>query len=300
MKAPLTFTSGDSCRKSATLSFKKDMHGRGFKKAHDGDGDGVEGDRQGYAMTRSSGAFSAQQYPCEKCPLRPLQAFRPFCEEELAFVKRFKKGELAIGKGTTVLVEGSHSAHLYTVLSGWGFRYKLLSDGRRQILNYVVPGDLIGLQGSLMGEMQHSLEALSPMLLCVFERDQLPELYRDHPGLAYDITWLASREEQMLDENLLSVGRRTAIERAAYLIAFIHARAKSVGLNRNTSEIPITQQHIADTLGLSLVHTNKTLRKLIERKLISWKDGACKVLDAETLQKIARWSGISEECRPLV
>ena len=104
----------------------------------------------------------------------------------------------------------------------------------------------------------------------------------------------------MLDENLLSVGRRTAIERAAYLIAFIHARAKSVGLNRNTSEIPITQQHIADTLGLSLVHTNKTLRKLIERKLISWKDGACKVLDAETLQKIARWSGISEECRPLV
>ncbi|TIP57352.1 MAG: Crp/Fnr family transcriptional regulator, partial [Mesorhizobium sp.] len=102
-----------------------------------------------------------------------------------------------------VLVEGSHSAHLYTVLSGWAFRYKLLPDGRRQILNFSMPGDLIGLQGSLMGEMQHSVEALSPMLLCVFEREQLQELYRNHPGLAYDITWIASREERMLDENLL-------------------------------------------------------------------------------------------------
>jgi CRP-like cAMP-binding protein len=233
--------------------------------------------------------------------LRPLQAFRPFCEEELAFVKRFKKGELAIGKGTTVLVEVSHSAHLYTVLSGWGFRYKLLSDGRRQILNYVVPGDLIGLQGSLMGEMQHSLEALSPMLLCVFERDQLPELYRDHPGLAYDITWLASREERMLDENLLSVGRRTAIERCAYLIAFIGMRAKSVGLNGDKPvRIPITQQHVADTLGLSLVHTNKTIRKLADRSLIAWRDGGCEIIEMDGLCSIAGWEGLSEDTRPLV
>ena len=147
--------------------------------------------------------------------------FREFEKSELAFVSRFKKGELSVDKGATVLVEGSHSAHLYTVLFGLGFRYKLLADGRRQILNYLMPGDLIGLQGSLMGEMQHSVEALSPMLLCVFEREKLHTLYRNHPGLAYDITWIASREEQMLDENLLSIGRRTAVERAAYLIAFI-------------------------------------------------------------------------------
>src|SRR6185312_8365246 len=149
---------------------------------------------------------SGKRIPCEKCPLRERPVFRPFERKELAFVSRFKTGELSVDRGTTVLVEGSHSAHLYTVLSGWGFRYKLLSDGRRQILNYVMPGDLIGLQGSVMGEMQHSIEALSPMLLCVFERSELHELYRNYPDLAYDITWLASREERMLDENLLSVG----------------------------------------------------------------------------------------------
>ncbi|MDX8518646.1 Crp/Fnr family transcriptional regulator [Mesorhizobium dulcispinae] len=244
---------------------------------------------------------SARQYSCEKCPLRPLPAFREFESQELSFVSSFKKGELAVDKGATVLVEGSHSAHLYTVLSGWAFRYKLLSDGRRQILNYSMPGDLIGLQGSLMGQMQHSVEALSPMLLCVFERDQLHELYRNYPGLAYDITWMASREERMLDENLLSIGRRSALERTAYLVAFISSRARGAGLDgKRPVQIPITQQHIADTLGLSLVHTNKTIRKLIDRKLIAWRDGGCEIIDQDGLKDLAGWDGLGEERRPLI
>ena len=251
--------------------------------------------------SQSARSVASRQYPCEKCPLRPLPAFREFDKQELSFISTFKRGELAVDKGATVLVEGSHSAHLYTVLSGWAFRYKLLPDGRRQILNFSMPGDLIGLQGSLMGEMQHSVEALSPMLLCVFERDQLQDLYRNHPGLAYDITWIASREERMLDENLLSIGRRSAIERAAYLIAFIGSRAKVVGLNGKQSlRIPITQQHIADTLGLSLVHTNKTIRRLMDRKLIVWRDGGCEVIDNEALKQLAGWEGLGESRRPLI
>ncbi|MBZ9852085.1 Crp/Fnr family transcriptional regulator [Mesorhizobium sp. CA14] len=251
--------------------------------------------------SQSAHPAASRQYPCEECPLRSLPAFRPFDKQELSFVSTFKRGELAVDKGATVLVEGSHSAHLYTVLSGWAFRYKLLPDGRRQILNFSMPGDLIGLQGSLMGEMQHSVEALSTMLLCVFEREQLQELYRNYPGLAYDITWIASREERMLDENLLSIGRRTALERAAYLIAFIASRARSAGVNGKTPvRIPITQQHIADTLGLSLVHTNKTIRKLMDRKLILWRDGGCEVVDYDGLKKLARWEGLGEERRPLI
>lgn len=253
-------------------------------------------------MTAQPGRnFTTRQYPCENCPLRPMKVFRDFEKQELAFISKFKRGELVVEKGATVLVEGNHSAHLYTALSGWGFRYKLLPDGRRQILNYLMPGDLIGLQGTLMGEMQHSVEALTPMLLCVFERDNLNELYRNHPGLAYDITWIASREERMLDENLLSLGRRTALERAAYLIAFIASRGKTVGLNDGaTFEIPITQQHVADTLGLSIVHTNKTLRKLADKGLIRWLDRSCEVVDAEGLQELADWEGLKEQKRPLI
>lgn len=240
------------------------------------------------------------RFPCQKCPLRPRELFREFTEDELAFVGRFKKGELSVDKGATILAEGTHSPHLFTILMGWGFRYKLLPDGRRQILNFVVPGDLIGLQGSLLGEMEHSVEALSPMLLCVFERNELSRLYREHSGLAFDVTWLAAREEQMLDENLLSLGRRTALERAAYLLAFVCRRAEGAGLFDGSSVIPLTQQHVADTLGLSLVHTNKTIRKLLDRKLVRWLDRGCEVLDHDGLARLAGWEPPPPRKRPFI
>lgn len=200
-----------------------------------------------------------------------------------------------------ILSEGSHSAQMFTLLSGWAFRFKTLEDGRRQILNYLLPGDLVGLQGTVTGTIEHSVEALSPVVLCVFQRDKLDDLFRHHPGLGFDVTWLASREERMLDENLLSVGRRSALERAAYLIAFLYSRATAVGLaEKKTLLVPITQQHVADTLGLSIVHTNKTLRKLVERKLIRWHDRACEVMDVEGLMEVAGWEGLPERRRPLI
>ncbi|HZY68761.1 MAG TPA: Crp/Fnr family transcriptional regulator [Devosia sp.] len=244
---------------------------------------------------------STRRVPCEHCPLRAMSHFRAFSPEELKFVSGFKRGELVAETGAMILAEGAHSAQLFTVLSGWAFRYKALEDGRRQILNYVLPGDLIGLQGSIIGAMEHSVEALSPVVLCVFQRDRLADLYKRQPGLSFDVTWLAAREERMLDEHLLSVGRRTATERAAYLVAFLHQRAAAVGLAEGRPLlIPITQQHVADTLGLSIVHTNKTLRKLAERKLIRWHDRACEVLDVAGLMEIARWEGLPEPRRPLI
>ncbi|TDH38346.1 Crp/Fnr family transcriptional regulator [Pseudohoeflea suaedae] len=238
---------------------------------------------------------------CSECPLRSLPAFRDFSDKELAFVSDFKTGELVADPGATILVEGAHSAHLYTVLSGWAFRYKTLADGRRQILNFVMPGDLVGLQGTLMDEMQHSIEALTPVRLCVFERGRISKVYTQHPTLAFDITWMAAREERILDENLLSVGRRSAFERAAYLLVYLYQRAKLAGLlTGRSAEIPVTQQHVADTLGLSTVHTNKTLRKLADRNLIKWRERACDILDEEGLLTVSSWEGFEESSRPFI
>lgn len=247
-------------------------------------------------------ARSERKYPCERCPLRREKSFRDFSDEELAFVSSFKRGELMVDKGATVLCEGTKTPHLHTVLTGWGFRYKLLPDGRRQIVNYVMPGDLVGLQGTLMSEMQHSMETLSPMTLCVFERGELMSLYRQHAELAYDVTWLASREECMLDENLLSIGRRSALESLAYLVAFLVGRARASGLISETAapRLAITQQHVADTLGLSLVHTNKTIRKLTEKKLLRWRDGGCEVLDVDGLTDLAHWERQEVRLRPFI
>lgn len=253
------------------------------------------------STTLATTASIARRVPCEACPLRANPHFRDFTPEELRFVSGFKRGELVSEPASTILAEGAHSAQLFTLLSGWAFRFKTLEDGRRQILNYLLPGDLVGLQGSVIGEMEHSVESLSPVVLCVFQRDNLPKLFENHPGLAFDVTWLASREERMLDENLLSVGRRSAMERAAYLIAFLYQRAEQVGQAAASPHlIPITQQHVADTLGLSIVHTNKTLRKLAARQLIRWHDRACEVLDPRALADIAGWGGLSDGKRPLI
>lgn len=238
---------------------------------------------------------------CLECPLRKIDHFREFTPPELEFVRRFRKGEFHADAGTTILVEGSHSAHLYTVLEGWGFRYKIMEDGRRQILNYIVPGDMIGLQGAVFDEMAHSVEALTPMTLCVFERDHLFSLFQKHAGLGYDLTWIASREESILDEHLLSIGRRTALERAAYLLAFLYDRGKAVGLiSGNRRQLPLTQAHIADTLGLSIVHTNKTLRKLAAKNLVRWLDRGCEVLNPEGLQDVAGWHPGAIAKRPFI
>jgi CRP-like cAMP-binding protein len=178
----------------------------------------------------------------------------------------------------------------------------MLPDGRRQILNFALPGDFLGLQASMFNEMTHSVEALTPMLLCVFPRERIWELYEHHASLSFDITWLAAREEQILDSNLLNVGRRNALERTAYLILHLFTRARDVGLaSKSGLALPITQQHVADTLGMSIVHTNKTLRRLHDRKLLSWKNQRLEILDMAGLEELAQWDGeAAGEVRPLI
>ena len=238
---------------------------------------------------------------CDQCPLRLRKSLREFDVEELAFVKQFKVDELYIDPGISFLHQGARSDYLYTVLSGWAFRYKMLEDGRRQILNYALPADLIGLQGAVMAEMDHSVEALTPLTLCVLPRAKLWELYSKFPSLAFDITWLAAREEQLIDENLVNLGRRTALERTAYLLLHLFVRTEEAGLIEDSSvQFPLTQQHVADTLGMSLVHTNKTLKRLTATDVVSWKERRLRLLDRAGLEEIAGDVGSQRRPRPFI
>jgi CRP-like cAMP-binding protein len=238
---------------------------------------------------------------CEACALRRLPAFRAFTAEELKFISKFKIGEVTLQAGQILLHEGESSPHLYTLLTGWMYRHKSLPDGRRQILNYTLPGDFVGMQSAALKEMQHSVEALTDVRLCVFPREKLWSLYSTQPGLGFDLTWLVSREEKMLDDHLLSVGRRSAIERMAYFVMLLHRRVRDVGLlTKNGIELPVNQQHVADTLGLSIVHTNKTLRKLYNLGVISWRQRTLTVLKEAELARIARFEESPKQLRPFI
>ena len=239
-------------------------------------------------MILGNGRPNGHYTNCELCPLRKRPGLREFAPEELAFVRQFKADELHVEPGASFLRAGERSNYLYTVLHGWAFRYKMLDDGRRQILNYALPADMVGLQGAVMKEMEHSVEALTPLTLCVFPRSKLWDLYSHFPSLAFDLTWLAAREEQLIDEHLVSLGRRTALERTAYLLLHLYVRAEEAGLTKNGSiQFPFRQQHLADTLGMSLVHTNKTLRRLLVNKAVRWKDRVFEMVDRAALVAIA-------------
>lgn len=246
-------------------------------------------------------AARAAQVPCERCPLRRLPAFRPFTEEELAFVSGFKAGELSVSAGHDVLLAGHNNAQVFTLLRGWAFRYILLPDGGRQILNLALPGDFLGLQTSMFNVMEHSVAALTDVQLCVFPRGQLWSLYRDQPGLAFDVTWLAAHEESLVDDNLASVGRRTALGRIAFLLLHVFRRLEALSQVQDDScEFPLNQQHIADATGLSLVHTNKTLRKLVRGKLVELGGGRLRLLRRDAVEQLAGDDPREPRARPFI
>ena len=238
---------------------------------------------------------------CLLCPLRELDVFKNRNRSEVVFIQRFKTGEDFATAGSTIVAEKSHTERLFTVLSGWVFRYRTLEGNRRQIINYGLPGDFLGLQATLDDSMSHGIESLTDVVLCHFEREKLWELYADHPRLAYDMTWLAARQERSFEEQLLTLGKRTAFERIAYLLWHLYDRARDVGLVRNeTVALPIRQRHIADTLGLSLVHTNKTLQKLKETGAIEIADRYLHVRHEADLIRLGRIDTSLSAGRPLI
>ncbi len=240
--------------------------------------------------------------PCRRCPLRSKPAFSEMTDHEVDFMERFKVGELRVEAGTTLMIEGASSPQLYTALEGMALRYKTLAKGRRQVINFVLPGDFIGLQAGVMQEMQHSVVAATDMMLCVFNRRDLWRLFRETPERAFDITWLSAVEEQFLGDNLAAIGQMSALERVAYALVTLYQRGEALDLvEKNRMHLPVRQQDLADAIGLSLVHTNKTLKTLRNRQLAYWTDGMLKIGDFAGLCEIAQIDPDAPvEKRPLI
>ncbi len=237
----------------------------------------------------TSRPVSPARTACANCPFRTNVNFQDFKAEELRFIERFKIGELRLDAGTNILLEGARSPHLYTVLRGWAFRHKSLADGRRQVLNFALPGDFIGLQMSVLGEMEHTVTSMTEATLCVFDRERLWEVFSNYPDLSFSMTWMAAREEQLLDGNLVSLGQRSAKERIAYMVLQLYARAQQVGLAGNQSmETPFNQVHLADALGLTSVHISRTLKQMEKEQLLAWNRPILRILDKEGLEHAAR------------
>ncbi|MDO8903614.1 Crp/Fnr family transcriptional regulator [Hydrogenophaga sp.] len=241
--------------------------------------------------------------PCTECPLRPLPLFVKHTPEELELVQSLKRRSLRMEANETLIHEGQDDAPLYTLLQGWAFRFKTLSDGRRQILSFLLSGDFIGVQQKMGDAAAHGVTTLTSVSLCVFPRDALWEIHRRSPTMGFNVTWLTAHEESLVDDSLLSVGQRTAEERLASALVLLFKRAAALQSDLGKSGVvwPLTQQHLADALGLSLTHTNKTMRKLEKRGFHEIKDGRLYLRNVKALARLADLYGDGHPpSRPLV
>lgn len=227
---------------------------------------------------------------------------RPLDAGEIDYMQQFKQGEIRLERGEILFDEGETSRRLYTVLDGIAIRYRSLEDGRRQIVNFMFPGDLVGLQGAFDEPASHAVEALVTSRLCVFDRRRFHDLIADRPELGFDVIWLAAQEENALEGHILSLGRRSASERVTYLAVWLLDRALESCLfgDENRLEVSITQTQVADMLGLSLVHTNRTIKALERTGLVHWTQRAIVVPDMDKACEFAQFERSSRRRRPFI
>ncbi|WP_315986470.1 Crp/Fnr family transcriptional regulator [Microvirga sp. Mcv34] len=185
-----------------------------------------------------------------------------------------------------IVREGDHPSESCLVISGMAFRFKMTEDGKRQIMSFHIAGEIPDLQSLHLRTMDHGLSTLTPCKLAFISHRSLRSLFQQHPRLS-EVFW----RETLIDaaifrEWVVNVGRRPAPARMAHLLCELFLRHKAVGLvTDHAFEFPITQSEMADALGLSNVHVNRTLQELRARGLIGEQGHLLKILDWEGLKQ---------------
>lgn len=194
----------------------------------------------------------------------------------------------SVGPREDVILEGDPPRGVNLILDGFACRYKMLEDGRRQIVSFYVPGDLCNLSTFVLRQMDHSIASISAVKLAEIPREGVQQLTETSPRLARSFWWSVLVDEATSLEWTLNVGQRTAIERVAHLLCELFLRLQAVGLAEgNSCNMPLTQTELADATGLSSVHTNRVLQDLRRDRQITLHDRNLVIHDLQTLQRTA-------------
>ncbi|PTW99424.1 Crp/Fnr family transcriptional regulator [Pararhodobacter aggregans] len=205
---------------------------------------------------------------------RKLSAFAVLSEAELAVLAGLHGRRRCFAAGRDMAHQGQADQAAYILSSGWVCSYKLQPDGTRQIVDFQVPGDFLGLRSVLLRTSDHGFEPIVDIEAAEVLTGDLLEVFAQTPRLAMAILWAASRDEAMVVEHLVGIGRRDAGARMAHFLLELGARLALVGLgSREGYDCPLTQYHLADALGLSAVHVNRVLRQLRENGLVTFREG---------------------------
>lgn len=200
-----------------------------------------------------------------------------------------RKGKrVRIAKGQEIITAGNRHDKIYANHDGWLFRYKLLHSGRRQILDFILPGELFGFQAVLPSGALYSVATMTDAVLTAFPADAIDQMFDRSSRLSKALFRCAMREAAILGERLTNAGRRSAYERISHLMLELFVRLSSAGLVQGKSfHMPLTQELIGDALGLTTIHVNRTLRALREDALITIEGKCVTIGDFDALSALS-------------
>lgn len=217
-----------------------------------------------------------------------LEKFAKLSDADKKVIRDISADAKRVGAHEDLIREGERPRQVHLLVEGFACRYKILEDGGRQIVAFLVPGDLCDVHVFILGAMDHSIGTISPCRVAFIERAALEEIFDKHPAITRALWWATLVDEAVLREWLANMGRRPAEQRIAHVLCEVLVRLQAVGLaTENSYDLPLTQNEIADTMGLSDVHVNRTLQRLRSEGLIELKRGALTILEVERLKEFS-------------
>jgi CRP-like cAMP-binding protein len=218
-----------------------------------------------------------------------LSRFVPLADAERAALDLLCRNPRRRLQGTDLIQEGDKPTSVFLILEGWAYRYKQLENGRRQIMAYLIPGDLCDVSLCLFEKMDHSIGLLSDAEVIQISAADILDLMDRFPRIERALMWANLVDEATLREWLLNVGQRFALQRVAHLFCELSVRLSVVSLvdQDGSFAMPLTQSELGDTAGLSTVHVARTLQRLRQDKLITTERGRLRILNFAELAHIA-------------
>ena len=225
----------------------------------------------------------------QRTPLaRKLAWFGELTAEDIDILDTLQATTRAVRRNRDIVSEGRSYEMMFVVLEGTALRYRILRDGRRQVLNILLPGDIVGFPGCFFENALYAITALTDAVVCPVPFSVLIGLFERHPRLATTIFWSFACEAAIYAERLIDVGRRSALERIAHFLLELLTRLRTVGLaDENSYRMPLTQELIADALGLSVPHVSRTLRQLRDDRFVTIEEQRVVINDIDGLSALA-------------
>jgi CRP-like cAMP-binding protein len=219
---------------------------------------------------------------------RKLEQFVPLSLDDRNAIEQIIRHKvIQVPAQTDLICEGDEPTHVRLILDGWACRYKMLDDGRRQIMAIFLPGDMCDFNVFILRKMDHSIMALTPVRLAAIYPDALETLTGAHPRILKGLWWETLVNASIQREWTVNLGQRSALERIAHLFCEIFLRLQAVGMIReNRCNMPITQIELADAMGLTAVHVSRTLKTMRAEGLVKLNGRELLIPDFGALQSI--------------